>query len=522
MELKIDNEFRDLIPPLTEEEYKGLEESLLTDGFDRTMPIILWKGHDIIVDGHNRYGICQKHGIEFETVEREFESRYDVIKWMLDIQLNRRSPNKKKRTYVIGRRYLVEKNNAGNPNGFSQINQSGKNYHIGKTAEIIANQLSLTEKTVRNAAEFTSAVDKIVSVTGCKVNDLLDDKIRGTIEEIKNLATEEISLMRRIIELAITDNTNLHLSKINAEKELYDKRFQDIEEQKRQLKIKRDREEAEKLEKLRIEKEEREKQEEERAAKEKAAQEAKLEQEVKLKLEQEKLVEEEKEEEDEEELDTVDLEQIQKEHEEKLRIEKEKLAEQLRKLQEMRQKKIDGEERARKQREEERIKREKKEQEKRDLELIEKTIKETIKETPYDPYIQNAYEIMGDISLNACENAEVLYRINTEVKLQDKGTLDKSWYGKVWLDLLNADKESKLYIGKLLESCTEGRVTEAFVIARNDTSAEWFKHIFQKANAIVFPTKGSLKSHVLIYIGNNSEIFMNECEKYGCGVIIKK
>ena len=160
MELKIDNEFRDLIPPLTEEEYKGLEESLLTDGFDRTMPIILWKGHDIIVDGHNRYGICQKHGIEFETVEREFESRYDVIKWMLVIQLNRRSPNKKKRTYVIGRRYLVEKNEWGVYEHDKE--KSCQNGNSGKTCDKIADQLNIGMRTVIRAAEFTTAVDRIV------------------------------------------------------------------------------------------------------------------------------------------------------------------------------------------------------------------------------------------------------------------------------------------------------------------------------------------------------------------------
>jgi len=168
IELKIDNEFRDLIPPLTEEEYSGLEESLLSNGFDETQPIILWKNHDTIVDGHNRYEISMKHNIEVVTLEREFESRYDVIKWMLDLQLNRRSPNKKKRTYVIGRRYLVERQEWGTNQHTN--NRTGQNVQSSTSddkwcSEKIAEQVSVNEKTVRRAADFTQAVDTIVRVT---------------------------------------------------------------------------------------------------------------------------------------------------------------------------------------------------------------------------------------------------------------------------------------------------------------------------------------------------------------------
>ena len=46
--LKVDEEFKTLIPPLTEEERKLLEESILKNGCE--MPILVWNG--IIVDGH--------------------------------------------------------------------------------------------------------------------------------------------------------------------------------------------------------------------------------------------------------------------------------------------------------------------------------------------------------------------------------------------------------------------------------------------------------------------------------------
>lgn len=85
--MKIDVEFQNLIPPLTFEEKKMLEESILKEGCRDA--IVLWG--DTIIDGHNRYEICTKHGIPFETVSREFESRNEVIEWIIKNQFGRRN-----------------------------------------------------------------------------------------------------------------------------------------------------------------------------------------------------------------------------------------------------------------------------------------------------------------------------------------------------------------------------------------------------------------------------------------------
>ena len=85
--MKIDVEFKSLIPPMTYEEKKMLEESILSEGCRDA--IVVW--NDTIIDGHNRYEICTKHGIPFETVSREFEDRNDVIEWIIKNQFGRRN-----------------------------------------------------------------------------------------------------------------------------------------------------------------------------------------------------------------------------------------------------------------------------------------------------------------------------------------------------------------------------------------------------------------------------------------------
>jgi N6-adenosine-specific RNA methylase IME4 len=86
----IDPEFKASIPPLRPEEYAQLESNIVSDRRCRD-PLCLWKG--ILVDGHNRYEICQKHGIGFDTVEIDCagDSREHALAWMEEHQLGRRN-----------------------------------------------------------------------------------------------------------------------------------------------------------------------------------------------------------------------------------------------------------------------------------------------------------------------------------------------------------------------------------------------------------------------------------------------
>lgn len=88
MTININEDLRAYIDPLTEDEYAALERSLLAEGCRDAL--VLWG--DLLVDGHNRYAICKKHGIAFNTVQgHAFESMDDVHLWMIDNHLGRRS-----------------------------------------------------------------------------------------------------------------------------------------------------------------------------------------------------------------------------------------------------------------------------------------------------------------------------------------------------------------------------------------------------------------------------------------------
>jgi ParB-like chromosome segregation protein Spo0J len=88
MNIIINPELRDYIDPLTTQEFLALERSLLKEGCRDAL--VLWG--ETLIDGHNRYTICQKHGIPFQTKQNDqFASIEDVMLWMIDNHLARRS-----------------------------------------------------------------------------------------------------------------------------------------------------------------------------------------------------------------------------------------------------------------------------------------------------------------------------------------------------------------------------------------------------------------------------------------------
>lgn len=92
MKISVDKEFKALIPPLTSKEFTQLEANLVADGCRD--PLVVWgKGADVVlIDGHNRFEICNRLKIKFEIVEADgIVTRDDAIIWIVDNQLGRRN-----------------------------------------------------------------------------------------------------------------------------------------------------------------------------------------------------------------------------------------------------------------------------------------------------------------------------------------------------------------------------------------------------------------------------------------------
>jgi N6-adenosine-specific RNA methylase IME4 len=85
--LEIKEEFKKLIPALTPEEFKQLEQNCLDEGIREK--IIVWDG--FIIDGHNRYEIATKWGLDYQTESKRFKDESEVREWMILNQFGRRN-----------------------------------------------------------------------------------------------------------------------------------------------------------------------------------------------------------------------------------------------------------------------------------------------------------------------------------------------------------------------------------------------------------------------------------------------
>ena len=194
MDLIIDPEFADKIPPLTEEEYRLLEENILADG-KIISPLITWNG--IIVDGHNRYRILQAHPeIPYETMEMEFSDRYAVIVWICRNQLGRRNLTDEQKKFLTGKRYEAEKKQnqwRGNQYVSSDDEESGlgekrPSQNPERTSAIIAKEIGKGERYVRDAEIYANGVEAADEVTPGIKNEILSGKLKCKDKDVMAIA----------------------------------------------------------------------------------------------------------------------------------------------------------------------------------------------------------------------------------------------------------------------------------------------------------------------------------------------
>ena len=83
------------IDPLTEEEFRLLEESILAEGVRD--PLVVWREENVLVDGHHRKAICDRHGLPYSVVYRSFKDIKEAKRWMRLNQLSRRNLDREER-----------------------------------------------------------------------------------------------------------------------------------------------------------------------------------------------------------------------------------------------------------------------------------------------------------------------------------------------------------------------------------------------------------------------------------------
>jgi ParB family chromosome partitioning protein len=182
--LNIDDGFKRLIPKLSDEEYALLEENIIAEGCRESL--IVWQEEDVLLDGHNRYAICTAHDIDFDVSFMTFNNRDDAERWIIRNQLGRRNLKPDDASLLRARLYeSLKKPHGGQVPGTSM----GKNCP-SSTAEVVAQQTGVSERTVKNDVQFAKAVDTLKDA-GIDADEFLNQVSRKAVMEAARETTPE-------------------------------------------------------------------------------------------------------------------------------------------------------------------------------------------------------------------------------------------------------------------------------------------------------------------------------------------
>jgi DNA modification methylase len=162
--IKINLENSKLVNPLSNAEYESLKNSISNKGLH--LPIII-NQNNVILDGHNRYKICQELGIEPKFEVKRFDDPLQEKEFVIEINLKRRHLNNfqiaeleykmeeiykeraKLRSFSNLKNVNKEINLSTPPNDAIEIKEE-----TGKVSEIIAKKTGLSPRTCERAKKI--------------------------------------------------------------------------------------------------------------------------------------------------------------------------------------------------------------------------------------------------------------------------------------------------------------------------------------------------------------------------------
>ena len=197
----IDEEFKALLPALDKDTFALLEENLLQNGCRDS--IVLWG--DILIDGHNRYEICSKHGIEYNTISRDFASREEALIWIISTQVSRRNLNPMQLSHFRGLHYIADKKIQGSYQQNQQKRQDDvfASARQGSTSQRLAKQYRVSSRTIDRDAKTAAAIEAIGKTSETAKKMILSGEVaidRLKLRELSECPREEIEAVATAIE----------------------------------------------------------------------------------------------------------------------------------------------------------------------------------------------------------------------------------------------------------------------------------------------------------------------------------
>jgi len=219
MNLKIDPEFQNKIPPLTDAEFAQLEENILNDG-EVCEPIVVW--NDTIVDGHNRWKIILANPwLTYRVKEMNFADKWEAFDWMYKNQLGRRNLTDEQKRYLLGKLYETRRHTHGGSRGnqYTKVPSAEKrplpDARDG-VSKIIAEEQHVGKTQVKDSFQFAKGIDAIRESDPVLADAILKSERKIRKKDIQEIGRAKPDEQKGMIE-AIQVGDNVPKRKITNE-----------------------------------------------------------------------------------------------------------------------------------------------------------------------------------------------------------------------------------------------------------------------------------------------------------------
>lgn len=194
--LQIDPEFKRLSVPLSPEEERRLENSLIQEGCRE--PIAVWQG--CILDGHKRYEICSYEEIEFEVREMDFSTREEAIIWVCRERMKGLSSECVMYKYLGGRRYACEKKKyqairkeRRRQEMETGVAQDAEGLPGGRVSIPLARELGINRATIEKYGTFAENMEIIAEKDRMMFDVICQGKAIMSYAKVSHLAKADVS-----------------------------------------------------------------------------------------------------------------------------------------------------------------------------------------------------------------------------------------------------------------------------------------------------------------------------------------
>jgi ParB family chromosome partitioning protein len=224
--IQVNNSFRALIPPLSAEERAQLEANLLADGCRE--PLALWG--EVLLDGHNRYEICTRLGIDYRVVQVDgIQTESDATLWIVRNQLGRRNISDYVRAELalVAKPLIEAKARANLVESGERFGKGSENSHEPieriRTDETLADMAGVSSNTIRKVERIAQqGDDKLKELARSDdVSIHLASQVLALPEEEQQQAVNEAAAHPKNASAILREAVKAHVSNNSGNNEWY-------------------------------------------------------------------------------------------------------------------------------------------------------------------------------------------------------------------------------------------------------------------------------------------------------------